>query len=296
MYVPWGQLEPTTAGAYSWSLVDTQIAALAAIGKKAIINVWAHRYGTTSTGGGYHPQYLIDSGDVLGGTVDGTSISEVCLWRSYVADRYMALFAAIAARYDNDDRVAAINTCETAFLALGDYSGSALLTQWQRIAAYLPTVLVQTPVFVKANFLQTQTDMAMLMQACVDAGAGMGGPDMFPVEFSGTTDNWGQRCLRGERYVAGTWTTGVAANQQSVIPVLMEQQVVRSTSATPAMYYNAAVTRYSCTHVTWQAKTTAFLYGSNGATLVPAMDWSNVLPYVRDNDLPLRTTVPTGIA
>jgi hypothetical protein len=88
----------------------------------------------------------------------------------------------------------------------------------------------------------------------------------------------------------------VAPNQQAAIPVLMEQQVVRSTSATPAMYYNAAVTRYSCTHVTWQAKTTAFLYGSGGATPVPAMNWSNVLAYVRDNSLPLRTNVPTALS
>jgi hypothetical protein len=62
------------------------------------------------------------------------------------------------------------------------------------------------------------------------------------------------------------------------------------------MYYNAAVTRYSATHVTWQAKTTAFLYGSGGATLVPAMDWANVLAYVRDNSLPLRTTTPTALS
>jgi hypothetical protein len=124
----------------------------------------------------------------------------------------------------------------------------------------------------------------------------MGGPDIFPIEYSGTTDNWGQRCLRGERYVSGAWVTGVAANQQSIIPVLMEQQVIRSTIATPAMFYNAAVTRYSCTHVTWQAKTTAFLYGSGGATPVPAMNWSNVLAYVRDNSLPLRTTIPTALA
>jgi hypothetical protein len=296
MYVPWGQIEPTTAGNYTFDLIEGQIAALAALGKKAIINVWAHRYGTTSTGGGYHPQYLIDSGDVVGGTVDGTSASEACMWRSYVADRYMALFAAMAARYDNDERVAAINTAETAFLALSDYSGSALLTQWQRIAAYMPTVFTRTPVFVKANFLTTQTQMATLMQSCVDAGAGMGGPDMFPIEFSGTTDNWGQRCLRGERYSGSAWVPGVAANQQAIIPVLMEQQVVRSTTATPAMFYNSAVTRYSCTHVTWQAKSTAFLYGSGGATPVPAMNWSNVLAYVRDNSVPLRTTIPTALA
>jgi hypothetical protein len=298
MYVPWGQLEPTTAGNYTFDLIEGQIAALAALGKKAIINVWAHRYGTTSTGGGYHPQYLIDSGDVVGFTdANGTSVSEVCLWRSYVADRYIALFAALADTYNDDERVAAINTCETAFLNPGgDFSGSALLTQWRRIAAYLPTAFTRTPTFVKANFLVTQTDMANLMQACVDAGAGMGGPDMFPIEFSGTTDNWGQRCLRGERYSASAWVPGVAPNQQAAIPVLMEQQVVRSTSATPAMYYNAAVTRYSCTHVTWQAKTTAFLYGSGGATPVPAMNWSNVLAYVRDNSLPLRTNVPTALS
>lgn len=295
MYIPWGQLEPTTAGAYTWDVLDGQIAALAAAGKKAIFSVWAHRYGTTSTGGGYHPQYLIDSSDVVGGTVGGSSVSEACMWRSYVADRYMALFAAIAAKYDNDDRVAGVNTCETAFLNLSDYSGSALLTQWQRIAAYLPTVLVRTPVFIKANFLQTQDHMLSLMQSCVDAAAGMGGPDMFPIEFSGTSDNWGQRCLRGERYNGSTWVTGVAANQQPDIPVLMEQQVIRSTTATPAMYYNAAVTRYSCTHVTWQAKAAAKLYG--GTTLIPAMNWlTGVLPYVRDNNLPLRTTIPTALA
>jgi hypothetical protein len=297
MYVPWGQLEPTTAGNYTWSVLDGQIAALAALGKKAIISVWAHKYGTTSTGGGYFPQYLIDSGDVI--VFDdgaGTRVAEACMWRSYVADRYMALFAALAARYDNDDRVAGLNTCETAFVNPGlDYSGSALLTQWQRIAAYLPTVLVRTPVFIKANFLQTQDHMATLMQSCVNAGAGMGGPDIFPIEYSGTTDNWGQRCLRGERYVSGAWVTGVAANQQSIIPVLMEQQVIRSTIATPAMFYNAAVTRYSCTHVTWQAKAAAKLYG--GTTLIPAMNWlTGVLPYVRDNNLPLRTTIPTALA
>jgi hypothetical protein len=297
--VPWGQLEPTTAGNYTWTLLDAQIAALDAVGKKASIVVWSHRYSSSSlpstpqTGDRYFPDYLISSGDV----VAGGGIQQATLWREATMDRYIALFDAIADRYESDDRVAFVKTAETAFVNTGgDFSGAGLLAQWARLAEYLPTIFQRTPVSVEANFLVTQTDMPTLMQACVDSGAGMGGPDMFPVEFSGSSDNWGQRCLRGERYVGGVWTPGVATNFQPVIPVLMEQQVVRSTSATPAMYYNAAVTRYSATHVTWQAKTTAFLYGSGGATLVPAMDWANVLAYVRDNSLPLRTTTPTALS
>lgn len=298
MFIPWGQLEPTTAGVYSWTALDNEIAKLAAAGKKTMINVWAHRYGTTSPGTEYFPAYLVASSDVIG--VDdgaGTRVVEAALWRSDVMDRYMALFAAIAARYDNDDRVSVVKGCETAFVdAGGDFSGTALRDEFIRLAEYLPTVFARTPTSMEANFLQTQTQMPDLMQACVDSGVGMGGPDMFPVEFSGLADNWGQRSLRGERYSGGAWVAGVAANQQAAIPVMMEQQVVRSTSATPALYYNSAVTRYSATHVTWTATTTAFLYGSGGATLVPAMNWSNVLAYVRDNALPLRTSIPTALA
>jgi hypothetical protein len=300
LYVPWGQIEPTTAGAYSWSLIDTEIAKLAAAGKKTSIVVWSQRYtssalpSTPQSGDRYFPDYLISSGDV----VATGSVQQACMWRESVMDRYLALFSAMAARYDNDDRVSLIVTAETAAAnSGGDFSSTGLRNQWVRFAGLMPSIFTRTPVSVKANFLTTQTDMVSLMQACADAGTGMGGPDIFPVEFSGTTDNWGQRCLRGERWNGSAWIAGMAANQQAAIPVLMEQQVVRSTTATPAMYYNAAVTRYSCTHVTWQAKATAFLYGSGGATLVPAMNWlTGVLPYIRDNNVPLRTTIPTSLA
>jgi hypothetical protein len=298
LFVPWGQIEPVTEGTYSWTLIDAEIAKLAAAGKKAMIAVWAHRYtssalpSTPQSGDRYFPDYMISAGDA----VLASYVQEACLWRESVMDSYMALFAAMAARYDNDDRVAGIKTAETSFVNPGgDFTAAGLRTQFVRLAEYLPTIFTRTPVSVEANYLTTQTDIQTLMQACVDAGAGMGGPDMFPVEFSGSTDNWGQRALRGERYISSAWVPGSAANQQSEIPVMMEQQVVRSTSATPAMYYNAAVSRYSSTHVTWQAKTTAVLYGSGGATTVPAMNWSNVLAYVRDNALPLRTSVPTAL-
>jgi hypothetical protein len=305
--VAWGQVE-TSEGVYDWSAVDAQRDALASIGKKLALAVKFENYVTSALPSvaandanvdRIFPSYAITAGHVVAARTAAGAYKrqELKYWNAAAVDRMLAFITALAAKYDNDDVFALFATPETS-ITLDELDGTSTwanaTTQFQRILAHCATQFSRTPAVMLNNFLNTQSATTSFQQAIVDAGVGCGGPDLFIPSLE-SNDNWGMRALRGERWNGSAWVTGVAEDQSYKCAVSVDQQVIRSTSATPALYYDAARNRYDSTHLIWWAKTTAYQYG-NPSVLIPAMDWSNVQAYIRDNSVPLRTAVPTGLA
>ena len=155
--VPWYDLE-TSRGQYNFRVIDEMYAALAACEKSLVVEVWVAGFNTTSTSG-IVPSYILAGAEYNGGVAKTKSGYIARLWESPVMDRLIALYSAMAARYDSKPYFEAIIFTETATGSVADgYTATAWVTQIKRALVAMRSVWTSTNVGVFNNFIQGATD------------------------------------------------------------------------------------------------------------------------------------------
>jgi hypothetical protein len=200
----WGALE-TTEGVYNFALTDQILATAKAAGKRVLFAV------TKSVGSsgsidynisqGRFPAYLRDTYDGLWkGTLQNRVDAKV--WTAPVMDRFIALHAALAARYDTEPYFEGIVTAETdSAYDAPDFSSSGWQTQFKRLIAALETQWPHTNVFVQADSaIGTLTDSISVFQYMIAHRMMLSGPDIDPTQWlfkSGQGGSFFQRIYQG---------------------------------------------------------------------------------------------------
>jgi hypothetical protein len=185
----WGALEPQK-DRYDFSQIDKDLAYVKSIGKKLIIEVWWEGYKPESVGQGgdrYFPDYIVAIPDSIKESGGYWSIN---LDDPYLMDRFIALCAALAARYDNDPAVELFAINETAH-----ETGR----EWPRAVPLIASKWKHTNVVLYMNWIDG-ADLARTVMATLAANsAGVGGPDTLPPESEGGRfgEDMGSRALRG---------------------------------------------------------------------------------------------------
>jgi hypothetical protein len=145
------------------------------------------------------------------------------------------------------------------------------------------------------NFLYDQALTEETTIYAIGLGYGIGGPDCFTSLDGG--EAWDARILMGQTWNGSAWVSG-GTDYRGQVAACFEVQVIRNVGNTPALYYAKCApggSGYRSNHMVWMAYwTDPSVY--NGSTLIPAMNWRNsVLPYIRDNSLPLTTAIPSRL-
>ena len=257
----WGALE-TSKGVYNFELVDQILAAAQAAGKHVIIATAAF---VMSDGNvdyqvaqGRFPAYLRDSYD---GLYDGPTESHVDakFWLQPIMDRYIALHAALAARYDTHPYFEGISTGETtSSVSSPDFSTSAKLTQLKRLVAALETQWPHTNVFIQADaglgslnadFLRYMIAHRMILS----------GPDIRPNDFvpGGAGGTQFQRIYQGidggvdyrKQIACGmeVQSTNMGGNHTPIAAIL-------DPTTTLQFIYQQAQNPLHCSYIIWNRK------------------------------------------
>jgi hypothetical protein len=274
--VNWGMVE-NARGVYDWSQVDAEINYLAAMGKKAILDLWYLGFAGTvpsvPQGADYRyvGDYLISDGCVSNVSYGGYGAR---LDIAKCMDRWIAFIQAAAARYDNNPNVESVHISETSTNMVGQ-NHDLLAQQWLRVPPALKASFTRTHTVLHNNYLGNVASSRALTAAMVANGVGMGGPDIigvFRLPQDPNKDNWGALEIRGAGEVPGVGTFGTVDNRLRV-PSSWEAQVVRPVDLRPADVNAYANTMLKSNHTIW----TAYLgyapsqYG--GTQPVPTMRW-----------------------
>ena len=285
--VNWGMVE-NQRGVYDWSQVDAEINYLAAMGKKAILDLWYLGFNgdvpatPQSSDGRYVGDYLIADGCVSRVTYGGYGAR---LDIARCMDRWLAFIQAVAQRYDSNPNVESVHISETSTSMEGQ-NNDELANQWYRVPPVLKAAFAQTHTVLHNNFLTSVPKSRELTALMVSNGVGMGGPDIigvFTLPQDPNQDNWGALEIRGAGNVPGVGTFGTVDNRRTV-PSSWEAQVVRPDNLTPADVNNYANSMLRSNHTVWTA-----YYGYSpsqygGTKQIPTMRWDGaggVLEYLK---------------
>jgi hypothetical protein len=184
----WGQLEQQQ-GRYDFSQIDKDLAYVKSIGKKLIIEIWWEGYKLESVGQAgdrYFPDYILARS---GSVQESGGYYSINLDDPWLMDRFIALCAALAARYDADPAVEMFAINETAHEP--GY-------QWPRAIPLIARQWKQTSVVLYMNWIAH--DLPKLVMDTLAANAvGVGAPDTLPPESDGGRygEDMGSRALRG---------------------------------------------------------------------------------------------------
>jgi len=182
----WATLEPTK-GNYDFSRIRTHRDALAAIGKRLIVQIQDRTFGgngpATTT---QLPSYLIDGSNpaYAGGWAlrgDNVGIAPK-LWIAAVMDREIALQAALAAEFDDDPWIEVVSFEETSLFNVEPpgYTRSAMTTQYHRLADAMNASWSQTTVCIPTNFFHGLDALRDLIDYFISKRICVGGPDNIP--------------------------------------------------------------------------------------------------------------------
>lgn len=156
----WGALE-TTEGTYKFDVVDQLLALAQASEKRFVLAVDTSTFGADlvdyQVSQGRFPAYLRDTynglrqnRDINNPTAQGRVDAK--LWTAPVMDRLIALYQALAARYDTNPYFEGIATAETSIGTTSpDWSSTAWLTQAKRLVVAAEAAWTHTNVFVGYN-------------------------------------------------------------------------------------------------------------------------------------------------
>jgi hypothetical protein len=237
--IKWGWLERTTQGSYDLTYLEREIAYIASLGKKAIINIGhlnfsgsvpAAPQGTAETLQRCTPDYVIQNG--WAGNQNGYAGWGARLDIAGCMDRYIALIQHLGAAYNGDPRVAAVTIGETSSNLTG-YNTSNGLAQWLRVPQLARAAWPTTPFFIANNYLNSRADTKTLTDRMVLHGIGMNGPDIYTYD-SPDNESWGASCIRGRGGDFGT------TDSRAVVGQMFEMQVIRGTSRTKSEINNLA--------------------------------------------------------
>jgi hypothetical protein len=311
----WYWTEPSE-GVYNWSLIDNDLATLAALSAQygvdfkliiefTLADTGAHAppsvpqptpYSSGSSGyrNGMVPDYIIRGISGLGtDIVLSRSMPEggyqAIWWRPAVNARYCALLAAAGARYDSNPHVEMIIPFQEVGIGMNigmpsDYSSAAAVTGWNNISRTVATSWPQSVKIFNNNWYWTNSqlsDLLAISQYAVSQGFGFGGPDI--LYSPQQTETNGSMILRGAGGGYGT------SDYRGKIPSAYEEQAdygvwINETSAGVETY---AYNTLESTHVMWGNHGT---YGNSwGAS---GDNWSDVVAALQAQNFRIHSACP----
>jgi len=279
LYVWWSELE-RSKGVYDFSKIDLYLNKMKSLpaAKRLVVRVMDRRFGGTSKTG-IVPSYLLSDPTYKGGVALLASSGYVSrLWEPAVMDRLIALYRALGARYDADPYVEGFATEETSISLASPtpsgYSTTALFNQYLRFAASARQTMLRSNLFMGTNFVKSDEQMAVLIQALFEAHVAPGGPSTVP-----------NKLTQAQR----VWTGATGADYRGLIAIGpgIEAAVFggKNGSFTPKQIGDFAYKTLGVTHLFWVRNT---------FTGTAAQKWSTgILPYLRTNP-PTRTACPSS--
>jgi hypothetical protein len=263
----WFDLE-TTRGQYDFRKIDDMYAALAACGKSLVVEVWAVGFNTSSKDG-IVPSYILSDAEYNGGVAQTNTGYIARLWEAPVMDRLIALYSAMAARFDSKPNFEAIVFTETATSGVADgYTATAWVTQLKRAIVAMKSVWASTNIVVFNNFIQgaTTSQLSEVFASLLSNRAGTGAPDVLPPPHTPS----GEAIYRGE-----TGGADLRGDMPAMFAVQPPALGGKEGTYTPKQLYDHCVGTNACSHMFWIRNT-----NSGG----PEQMWdSGILPFLRSN-------------
>lgn len=265
MRVRWSTLEPAPH-LYDFSYVEEIYNRLAACRKRLIIEVWAVSFSASQSSGLLPPDL---EPDALASTHLGWIAK---LWDKRVMDRLIAVYLALAKRFDKEPYFEGIIFTETATGAVDDASGytaAAFIAQLERALRIIRPAWPSTTVLLFNNYLRDSTTQQFVdFVATLDKlGVGIGGPDVLPPPHPNTK---GEQIYRGE--IGGVDYRG---RMLAGFSVQTPELGGREGTFTPQQLYDHCVKTNRCKYMFWVRNTT---HGG------PEQQWSTgLLPFIRAN-------------
>lgn len=191
MRLDWDDLE-TTQGNYQWTLLDAVVSQMAAVDKYLWVLVRDRTFqGLSDANSAPVPAYVKDIGGITGNGVMATKEGGMAaLHRVAVMDRQIALFQAIAARYEdspyfhgfyNEESTPGFGTVGSGGVAPpGDFNNVLMAQQLVRMYTAVATVAKKTLFMASVNFPNDATIVTAVQGIAAAGQIGIGGPDAYP--------------------------------------------------------------------------------------------------------------------
>jgi hypothetical protein len=272
----WRDLE-TSKGVYDFSGIDTYLNTVKSLPtrKRMIIRIENRVFGKQT--GTTVPDYLKTDPAYQGGEVPMGNGVVARIWDRPVMDRLIALYQALAVRYDSDPYVEGISTSETSigfstdYPAPATYSPDALLTQLERFVAATRAAWPHSNVFVETNYLGSNSQMESFIKYCMVNQSTVGGPDTWNRAYVTT----GKRALQSDAVVTGT--KGSGTDYRGIIAIKSEVEATELggyiATFTPAEVYDVAFNIMHANFIVWDRND---YYGG------PEQQWTTgILPFIR---------------
>ncbi len=273
----WADLEKGK-NQYDFSQIESDLRYLQSMQnpKRLVIQIFDRKFNTSSPEG-VVPSYLLTDPEYGGGIAKTRNGYAARIWEPAVMDREIALFTALAARFDAEPYFEGITTEETIIPFGTDvpvgYSHGALVSQLKRLMEESRKAWTQTNVFIFSNYLAGKSDpqyMIDIVSHAFTTQCGVGGPDLFSVPKHDPTQ--GMRAILG--LIGGVdyrGKTPIAFAVQS--PELCGKEGCH----TPEEIYNYAVDTLHVNYIFWQR------FGTTKDTATEKYSWQyGMLPLIRD--------------
>lgn len=182
----WDDVEPTTQGVYSFSIIDQLVDACAAIGKKLMLIISCQYFsGSVTSPTGRLPTYVINNGWYWQwdgtGTPAGNLALAVRLDLTACMNAFIAMGQACAARYNAGGTVEQWMIGETA-MDVPSSTGWTTANWIARLKSWgvaMRAAWSQTGVRIYTNYLDTDAQMQDLIAFCAVNKITCGGPDNY---------------------------------------------------------------------------------------------------------------------
>lgn len=172
----WSTLEPQE-GQYDFSEIEDDLAKLAAVNRRLVIQVQAKSFKTGET---YAPAYLLNQ-RFAGGVFRHENGYGLKLWNNAIRDRVISLVQALGARFNAEPFVEAVNLEETSpgnpVGVVADYDANKYVDNLIVVDGALRTAFPNTVVIQYTNYPTNR--LPDITDAMKSTGVGLGGPDVF---------------------------------------------------------------------------------------------------------------------
>ncbi len=283
----WKDLEKSK-GVYDFTSIDNYVNKLKSLSKpkRLIIRIEERGWSSTATS---VPQYLKTDPAYNGGETPMSNGVVARVWEAPVMDRLIALYKALADRYDGNPYVEGISGSETSIgfdstNRPSTFSPGAYLTQLKRYISAARSNWKHSQVFVDSNYLGSDAQMEELIKYAQANMAAVGGPDTLVRAWviSGKRALQSDTIVRGERG-SGTDYRGVIALKSEV----QDSEIGgRLASFTATEMYDTAYNIMHSNYIFWDR---------NNYTGGTEQRWdTGILPLIRSVDGKTYTQCPTS--
>jgi hypothetical protein len=257
----WPSLE-ASKDHFTFGNVEQLYQRLAACKKRLVLEVWAVSFDSTVSA-------IVPSD--LAASIAPTSKGYIAkLWDPVVMDRLIALYGALAKRFEPEPYFEGVIFTETATGGVGGgYTASAYVAQLTRGVKAIRAAWPTSAVIVYNNFIMDATTQQSIdfMKTLQATGVYFGGPDVFPPPSDSTT---GEKIYRGE--IGGVDYRG---RVRSGFSVQSPELGGTKGTYTPQQLFDHCALTNKCRYMFWMRNTE-----TGGAP----QQWSTgILPFIRAN-------------